>query len=435
MKYDLIVVGGGPGGLVAAKTAADDGLKVLLLERRRDITAPSRTDVSIFYWKFLIPDEYIAPMNVEIGTGKSLVDVGAARPVTRFKYLDLDFSVDYTGPVVPYYNFINVSPSGHLVYALKNEFWGFFYNRERILADLLAAASQSGVEIVTQALALGAENTDDGVRVRVSLQGSEREILAKRLIAADGVDSRMVESLGLNKDRRVVRSAKSVGYILKGVKAEAGVPDHNSWLSFLIPSVSPTGILLGLHADDTDVNLRHLISTNESVLSRFMAHPRFAPWFEHAEIVRKTAWSAHQRVPTISEPAIGNSLIIGDAISQESWIQGAIACGYQGAKATLRELSGEPGYADYTAWLHGAFAFFAYPDHFKMKFRHHLLRQTVATDADADFVYELFKDKVGHPAFLLGEHPEMVREARPDLYAKLEAAIQEMNRQIEKGWG
>jgi len=34
-KYDLIVVGAGPGGTVAAKTAAQKGLKVLLLERAR----------------------------------------------------------------------------------------------------------------------------------------------------------------------------------------------------------------------------------------------------------------------------------------------------------------------------------------------------------------------------------------------------------------
>jgi len=38
MKYDVIVVGGGPGGLMAAKTAAQDGLKVLLIERKKVIT-------------------------------------------------------------------------------------------------------------------------------------------------------------------------------------------------------------------------------------------------------------------------------------------------------------------------------------------------------------------------------------------------------------
>ena len=42
MKYDLIVVGGGPGGLMAAKTAAEDGLKVLLIERKRNITEIKR---------------------------------------------------------------------------------------------------------------------------------------------------------------------------------------------------------------------------------------------------------------------------------------------------------------------------------------------------------------------------------------------------------
>lgn len=35
MKLDLIVVGGGPGGLMAAKTAAEDGLKVLVIERKQ----------------------------------------------------------------------------------------------------------------------------------------------------------------------------------------------------------------------------------------------------------------------------------------------------------------------------------------------------------------------------------------------------------------
>jgi digeranylgeranylglycerophospholipid reductase len=34
MKYDLLIVGGGPAGLMAAKTAAEGGLKVLLIDMR-----------------------------------------------------------------------------------------------------------------------------------------------------------------------------------------------------------------------------------------------------------------------------------------------------------------------------------------------------------------------------------------------------------------
>ena len=41
-KYDLIVVGAGPGGSIAAKTAAEHGLDVLLIEKRSEIGDPVR---------------------------------------------------------------------------------------------------------------------------------------------------------------------------------------------------------------------------------------------------------------------------------------------------------------------------------------------------------------------------------------------------------
>ena len=76
-KYDLIVVGGGPGGLIAAKTAAEDGLKVLLIERKRDITKVDRACLQTFYidklsgsWEseegIREADGYIEPVSVEV---------------------------------------------------------------------------------------------------------------------------------------------------------------------------------------------------------------------------------------------------------------------------------------------------------------------------------------------------------------------------------
>ena len=103
MKYDLIVVGGGPGGLMAAKTAAEDGLKVVLIERKRNITEINRACAQIFYVRKLTPvvggeseagetkrDGYIEPVSVGYGDTK-----------TRFHFPVPGFSLDYSGCLRP----------------------------------------------------------------------------------------------------------------------------------------------------------------------------------------------------------------------------------------------------------------------------------------------------------------------------------------------
>jgi digeranylgeranylglycerophospholipid reductase len=47
-KYDVIVIGAGPAGLMAAKTAAEDGLKVALLERKTSIAEVTRACAMMF---------------------------------------------------------------------------------------------------------------------------------------------------------------------------------------------------------------------------------------------------------------------------------------------------------------------------------------------------------------------------------------------------
>lgn len=432
-KYDLIICGAGPAGLMAAATAASGGLKVLLLEKKRDITEVRRTDAAILYLKFIIPDEYIEPVTVEIGTGKNLAGAGEQKVPARLNFLGPGFSIRYTGPLVPYYNFINLSPSGHTVYSIRNELWGFYYSRAVILEELLRRVQETEAEVLTETLVTGAENTDDGVNVRARTPTGEVTFQGQRLLAADGVNSTVVESLGLNTGRRVFRAAKAVGWIMEGVRTEAGIPDWCSWISYNIPSVSPAGVMMGLYADRDNLDLRHIISPSEDAIERLVKHPRYASWFSRARLISKTAWSAYQRLPTIKNPIAGNTLIVSDAISQESWIQGAIACGYQAARATVKELDGKNGWKQYARWLHKAFAFFSYPDHFRMKAMHHILRGVYA-DEEIDYIYQALRDRTVHPPLAIFREPEVLREERPGLYEKVVRKITEVNRMAVTGW-
>jgi len=113
MKYDVIVVGGGPGGLMAAKTAAENGLKVLLVERKKELTRINRACLQILYLKWVSPDGYIEPVNIELSPDK-----------TRLHFPVPGCYVDYSGPLKPYCNAIWISPSGYRVYPFKNEAFG-----------------------------------------------------------------------------------------------------------------------------------------------------------------------------------------------------------------------------------------------------------------------------------------------------------------------
>jgi len=434
MKYDLIVIGGGPAGLTAAKTASEDGLKVLLLERKSDITATPRTDVSIFYWKFLLPDEYIEPVTVEMGTGVPMQS-GCTKGIdvkTTFNFLSPGFSIDYMGPTIPYYHYIKMSPSGKRVYCIKDDLWGFYFSRECMLASLLDAVQKTKAEVWTGATVLGTENTPDGVKVRVRTKSGEQILEAQRAIAADGMDSGTVDSLGLNENR-TSSLVSVVGYILDGV--EPDVYDRGAWFSFEIPDITWFMIYLGYHAEGGNLNLWHLVTDSEQAIHKFTEESRYATWFRNAKLVRKTAFAGHSHAPMLKNPVAGNVLIISDAIATESFIQGAIACGYQGAKATLKELSGQPGYSEYTNWLHQAFAFFAHPDHFKRKTYRLAFSLARPNNSDMDTIFRLMNEQGvrDHPAGFITQNPELVKAERPEFYDRLKTAIERIDRRIARG--
>ena len=292
MKYDVIVVGGGPGGLMAAKTAAEDGLKVVLIERKRNITEINRACLSAFYIHKVTTsidveegetnaDGYIDPVSVELLSDKC-----------RFHFPIPGFSLDYDGSYTPYYHWIELSPSLYQIHRHKpnDKFWAIYYQKEVFLASLLASAQKAGAEIMPETIGLGAENSPEGVKVRVRGKSGENTMEARAVIAADGLNSNIVESLGLNKDRKVMSPPyKILDYEMEGVETNL---TRCSLLWITIPSVNPTeNIGIGPKAEGRVSIFVMTVGTLSpvTVLEKFMEYPTFAPWFRNARVVKRTA--------------------------------------------------------------------------------------------------------------------------------------------------
>jgi hypothetical protein len=121
---------------------------------------------------------------------------------------------------------------------------------------------------------------------------------------------------------------------------------------------------------------------------------------------------------SILEPVAGNVLVVGDAaVVVETSNPGAIACGFRAAKATLLEMEGKNGYADYTRWWQGAFDCND-PDYLKAAGRFFSINAH-CTDAEVDYLYNLVQDQVGVPAVLISRNLERVEKERPALFTRL----------------
>jgi flavin-dependent dehydrogenase len=421
MKHDLIVVGAGPGGLMAARTAARDGMKVLLMERKRVITEVNRACAQIFYINKLTAnpvtgkptpksDGYIEQVSCEVFPNRA-----------RFNFCDLDLSLNYEGPLRPYSNWLQYSPSGNCVFRYRqNDFpWGYFYFKEAFLAGLLKDVVAAGVEVLTGTTALGTSNTPDGVEVRANTASGDKTFEARAAIAADGLVSRIVESLGLNKDRPRRPSRQILAYVMEGVEC----PYHDSaWISWAIPSLTGLGsIWMALTADNC--NMLGSGSSGETppgaVLDRLIKSPVYAPWFAKARIVSKMACTIAAR-PPLKQVVSGNVMVIGDAgAAVETWSQGAVAGAYKAVKSLQKEWKGQKGFDEYTAWWQKAFAFNK-PEYFQIIATSSSLISRF-NDKDMDDIYQMFRDEIGIPTLLVAANRDMIRQKRPDLFEKMSA--------------
>jgi flavin-dependent dehydrogenase len=406
MKYDLIVIGGGPGGLMAAKTAAEDGLKVVLVERKRDPAEISRACLQLLYLRPISP----------LASGKTYreeVNVEACLNGTRFHNRALGFSMEYTGQLRPYLNWVQISPGGRVIqrFPVNRYPWGFYYQKDIFCRWLLESALMAGAEIRTGVTAQSAENTPYGVRVKVKMGEVEETLEASNAIAADGNNSRVVDSLGLNASRKLLGSGMGGAmYVIEGM--ETGHP-NGSFLSWSVPSFGPgVNVLCGQWADNTNC-----LWPGRMTWEQVSAHPIFAPMLRKAKLVGKQAYSLEVRTP-LANPVAGNVIVIGDAAAPtETWIQGSVACAFKAVKCIESARQGQPDFGEYARWWRDAFAF-NQPNYFAVISDYYTFNR-VCSDNEVDWLFELFEGEIGIPGPLIDGAMERIKASRPDIHDKL----------------
>jgi flavin-dependent dehydrogenase len=302
-KYDLVVVGAGAAGLMAAKTAAENGLSVALLERKTDIPKIRRVDGG-----GIGVHEYLFNQMVIFNSSAK-----------RLCFPVAGFSLSYRGPFSNIYGIQIHSPGGVRILfgdweearQKKDEVRvGILLSKEALLRGLLDECRHYGVEVFP-----GTNVTDiKKIETTVTVTGNGKTLEGTFVIAADGVNSRLARILGFNKERRFLGTQNTVTWILEGE-----IPIDPGSLNFIIAqkgvfSVMPTCDEGIFHMSSFSSHPK--VDLNSNLESFMNTDKTYASWFANTKKVDVLSCVVNRLSP-IQEPFRDNILLIGDA----AWIQ------------------------------------------------------------------------------------------------------------------
>jgi digeranylgeranylglycerophospholipid reductase len=206
-KYDILVVGGGPAGAIAAKTAAEKGLSTLIVEKRPAIGVPVRCAE---------------------GIGKEALH----------EFIDPDprwISAEMTGAAI-------VAPDGFLMKldsAAAGAKVGYVLDRKIFDRELVWKAAEAGANVAVKSRAT-APIMENGVvkGAKVSFCGKNTDVKADVVIAADGVESKFSRWCGIDTTVPVREIMSSVQYVMTDIDI-----DEYSTIFYLGNEVAPEGYL------------------------------------------------------------------------------------------------------------------------------------------------------------------------------------------------
>ena len=206
-RYDVLVIGGGPAGALAGKTAAEKGLSALIVEKRPAIGAPVRCAE---------------------GIGKEALH----------EFIDPDprwISAEMTGATM-------VAPDGFVMKlgsAMAGSKVGYVLDRKIFDRELVWKATEAGCDITVKSRAAAPILENGAVKgARIEYAGKTTDVRADVVIAADGVESKFSRWCGIDTTVPVREIMSSVQYVMTDIDI-----DEYSTVFYLGNEVAPEGYL------------------------------------------------------------------------------------------------------------------------------------------------------------------------------------------------
>ncbi len=227
-EYDVLVIGAGPGGSMAARFAARHGLKVLLIEKRPEIGVPVRCAEGISQaWM----------KKVEIDPSDRWID-------TRMEGAKI-YSPDERSIIE-----LSAEQAGNEV--------GFVLNREYFDKYLASLAIKEGADIWLKSPAVDIIKEDGYVKGAIVRKFGERvEVRAKIVIAADGFESQVARWAGLNTVLRERDIVSCIQYRMTNIDIE------ENFTHFFIGSCAPGGYVWIFPKGEKEANVGIGVALNK----------------------------------------------------------------------------------------------------------------------------------------------------------------------------
>jgi len=328
-EYDLIVVGAGPAGLMAAKTAGENGLNVALIERKERVTDINRACAMMLV---SLEGKYLGE-RILLNTREK-----------RLCFPRYGFSIPYEGPHQDFYTWSIYSHNGHKIQlgdyqenVRKGEAGRAtaVYNKEILLKGLLQEVLSHQVDVFPSHNVIRA--IKDGGKVKV-LTREGKSFKGTFVIGADGRSSRLAQTLGLNRGRKFFGTAITLGYEMLGVEP----PEKYALFQIFLNERPPMRIWMTPRTgkDEHFVMVTSLTpgADHTATFERFSKKGFFSSWFQRAEL-KRTLSSVGNMVSHIENPYKDQVILISDAVwCQEAEMTGAVISGWKAASAVTYAL-------------------------------------------------------------------------------------------------